>query len=280
LEGARRQGSRGWAGRQGRARRAPMRTGGGRPGARAAAAAASSALRCWSDNAGIRRQPSHSARPERSGCSAGACAGGGEGERRGRWSSLTECPLNARLETGVGLSFFLSSDEGRGDEDRSLAVAPARIAPLLHASGRAHDVRFVGMLTCSSRERTDSISRCSRARTSASEAARLPGLPPRRAPPNPPSPPRPAACRPPGKLAARQPAASSAPSRSFHQPRCEGRQHVVGPGLRSRQNLRALQATTRGAVPALPPGRRRPLPRGPPQRPSGQPLPRPQTPVE
>jgi hypothetical protein len=26
----------------------------------------------------------------------------------GRWSSLTECPLNARLETGVDLSFFLS----------------------------------------------------------------------------------------------------------------------------------------------------------------------------
>jgi hypothetical protein len=25
-----------------------------------------------------------------------------------RWSSLTECPLNARLETGVDLSFFLS----------------------------------------------------------------------------------------------------------------------------------------------------------------------------
>jgi hypothetical protein len=27
--------------------------------------------------------------------------------RPSRWSSLTECPLNARLETGVDLSFFL-----------------------------------------------------------------------------------------------------------------------------------------------------------------------------
>ncbi len=35
------------------------------------------------------------------GCDAFAAAGH-------RWSSLTECPLNARLETGVDLSFFLS----------------------------------------------------------------------------------------------------------------------------------------------------------------------------
>jgi hypothetical protein len=31
---------------------------------------------------------------------------------RARWSSLTECPLNARLETGVDLSFFLSHAQG------------------------------------------------------------------------------------------------------------------------------------------------------------------------
>jgi hypothetical protein len=29
--------------------------------------------------------------------------------RASRWSSLTECPLNARRDTGVGLPFFLSS---------------------------------------------------------------------------------------------------------------------------------------------------------------------------
>jgi hypothetical protein len=35
-------------------------------------------------------------------------AAGSTSSPSGRWSSLTECPLNARLETGVDLSFFLS----------------------------------------------------------------------------------------------------------------------------------------------------------------------------
>jgi hypothetical protein len=46
-----------------------------------------------------------------------------------RWSSLTECPLNTRLETGVGLSFFLSfflSESAPGPTSACMAAGRLR----------------------------------------------------------------------------------------------------------------------------------------------------------
>jgi hypothetical protein len=84
------------------------------------------------DSLGVARGPQlphgHAAEPRGQNGSHGAAVqrrGGGQREnarlrsrraqKRGgaRWSSLTECPLNARLETGVGLSFFLSFGAGQ-----------------------------------------------------------------------------------------------------------------------------------------------------------------------
>jgi hypothetical protein len=46
-----------------------------------------------------------------------------------RWSSLTECPLNARLEMGVGLSFFLSSPAGLPGPALPAAAEAATLRP-------------------------------------------------------------------------------------------------------------------------------------------------------